>query len=124
MSDAELEEYLHLPKKMVREIVMGLVKQRLVRHEMRSDKKEVKTQYSTPRDYFFIEYKTFVNVVKYKIYHLQLRLREMLKGDESDSTYYECPMCNRRYDALQATRYFNGTVFACPHDKVRVGITM
>lgn len=120
MMDDQLANLLQLPARHVRRVLGNLVKQRLIRHQLRSEKRENVTYQPPPRDYYFIDYRQFVAVVKHKISHIVERLREMLKTDEAEGMYNLCNACGRKFPTIEALRYMNPLTFTfeCPFDRV------
>ncbi|OZJ03167.1 hypothetical protein BZG36_04068 [Bifiguratus adelaidae] len=54
-----------------------------------------------PRTYYYIDYKQFVDVVKYRMYTMQNIVTGRLRS-ESDNKGYVCPTCGKTYTTLDA----------------------
>ncbi|KAH8556348.1 hypothetical protein BGW37DRAFT_417077 [Umbelopsis sp. PMI_123] len=71
-------------------------------------------QRAVPKNYYYIDYKQFVNVVKWKMYKMQTSVRDTLRT-ESENKGYVCPNCQRTYPALEAVGLISTTdgLFHC-----------
>ncbi|KAI9274580.1 hypothetical protein BDA99DRAFT_431771 [Phascolomyces articulosus] len=58
-------------------------------------------QRPVPKTYYYLDYKEFVDVVKWKMYKMQTNVRDNLRT-ESENKGYICPNCNRQYLPLEA----------------------
>ena len=61
---------------------------------------------TTKHNYYFINYTTFVNVVKYKLDHI----RRKIETEERDSTSrasFSCPQCGKVFTDLEADQLFD-----------------
>ncbi|KAI7851069.1 hypothetical protein BDC45DRAFT_446214 [Circinella umbellata] len=58
-------------------------------------------QRPVPKTYYYLDYKEFVDVVKWKMYKMQTNVRDNLRT-ESENKGYVCPNCNRQYLPLDA----------------------
>ncbi|KAL1397439.1 hypothetical protein pipiens_009762 [Culex pipiens pipiens] len=57
-------------------------------------------------NYYFINYKTFVNVVKYKLDHMRKRM-ETEERDATSRASFKCPSCNKTFTDLEADQLFD-----------------
>ncbi|ORY96821.1 hypothetical protein BCR43DRAFT_492323 [Syncephalastrum racemosum] len=69
-------------------------------------------QRAVPKNYYYIDYKEFVDVVKWKMYQMQLRVRKQLKK-ESENKGYICPTCQRSYDTMEVLSLLKDGMFHC-----------
>ncbi|KAI8066824.1 hypothetical protein BC940DRAFT_239593 [Gongronella butleri] len=53
------------------------------------------------KTFYYLDYKEFVDVVKWKMFQMQLQVRDKLKK-ESENQGYVCPQCNAQYSTLDA----------------------
>lgn len=65
-------------------------------------------------NYYFINYKTFVNVVKYKLDLMRKRM-ETEERDATSRASFKCPNCNKTFTDLEADQLFDFTTgeFRC-----------
>lgn len=65
-------------------------------------------------NYYFINYKTFVNVVKYKLDHMRKRM-ETEERDATSRASFKCPSCKKTFTDLEADQLFDFTTgeFRC-----------
>ncbi|XP_058830198.1 general transcription factor IIE subunit 1 [Topomyia yanbarensis] len=57
-------------------------------------------------NYYFINYKTFVNVVKYKLDHMRKRM-ETEERDATSRASFKCPSCDKTFTDLEADQLFD-----------------
>ncbi|ETN64492.1 transcription initiation factor IIE, alpha subunit [Anopheles darlingi] len=57
-------------------------------------------------NYYFINYKTFVNVVKYKLDHMRKRM-ETEERDATSRASFKCPSCNKTFTDLEADQLYD-----------------
>ncbi|XP_055536484.1 general transcription factor IIE subunit 1 [Wyeomyia smithii] len=57
-------------------------------------------------NYYFINYKTFVNVVKYKLDHMRKRM-ETEERDATSRASFKCPSCDETFTDLEADQLFD-----------------
>lgn len=67
-------------------------------------------------NYYFINYKTFVNVVKYKLDLMRKRM-ETEERDATSRASFKCPNCNKTFTDLEADQLFDFTTgeFRCTY---------
>ena len=98
IKEDDMLELLMFDRKQLRSIVNTLKTDRFLKSRMRMETdKEGKT---TRHNYFFINYSTFVNVVKYKMDHM----RHKIETEERDNTHrasFKCPKCDKCYTDLE-----------------------
>ncbi|KAI9320047.1 hypothetical protein BX666DRAFT_1853229 [Dichotomocladium elegans] len=58
-------------------------------------------QRPVPKTYYYLDYKEFVDVVKWKMYKMQTIVRDNLRT-QSENKGYICPNCQRKYTPLDA----------------------
>uniref|UniRef100_A0A131XW56 General transcription factor IIE subunit 1 n=1 Tax=Ixodes ricinus TaxID=34613 RepID=A0A131XW56_IXORI len=101
VKEDDLADLLKLEKKQLRAVVATLKSDRFVKVRLRmetgSDGK------ATRQNYYYINYKVFVNVVKYKLDHM----RRKIETEERDSTSrasFRCTGCDKSFTDLEADR--------------------
>ncbi|XP_068244794.1 general transcription factor IIE subunit 1 [Palaemon carinicauda] len=99
MSEDDLCDLLKFDRKMLRQRINTLRADKFIqsRHKMVTQE-EGKTQ---KEQYYFINYKSFVNVIKYKLDHIRKKL-EMEERDQTSRASFICQYCQRSYTDLEA----------------------
>ncbi|CAN7989299.1 unnamed protein product [Ixodes hexagonus] len=114
VKEDDLADLLKLEKKQLRAVVATLKSDRFVKVRLRmetgSDGK------ATRQNYYYINYKVFVNVVKYKLDHM----RRKIETEERDSTSrasFRCTGCDKSFTDLEADRLldFASGQFRCSY---------
>ncbi|XP_033635812.1 general transcription factor IIE subunit 1-like [Asterias rubens] len=99
VKEDDISELLKFDKKQLRIFVNRLKGDKLIKQTMR-----VETQpdgRTNRHNYYFINYKVFVDVVKYKLD----RMRQKIENKERDSTcktLFKCPHCHKEYNEFDA----------------------
>ncbi|KAJ1756791.1 hypothetical protein LPJ58_003590 [Coemansia sp. RSA 1591] len=98
-----LSRYLHVKPKEVHKIYNELEKHRLVKVMVRSDEPTDNNIYQRrgKQRYYYIDYKQFVDVVKWRMYKLQEQVRSGM-DKEQENLGYDCVRCTRRFTILEA----------------------
>src|SRR5687767_30011 len=99
---------LHLQ---VRAVLTRLQLEGLVRTE------EMLDEYSGGRkaNYWYVDYRHAVNVIRLRIYLMQKRLQEQEKAELARQTY-ACPQCGATFGVLEIQKLVNGARgFCCSH---------
>ena len=98
IKEDDILELLMFERKMLRSLVNTLKTDKFLKARM---KMETDTEGKITRhNYYFINYSTFVNVIKYKMDHM----RRKIETEERDSTHrasFKCPQCNKCYTDLE-----------------------
>ncbi|KAK7083829.1 General transcription factor IIE subunit 1 [Halocaridina rubra] len=99
MSEDDLCDLLKFDRKMLRQRINTLRADKFIqcRNKMVTQE-EGKTQ---KEQYYFINYKSFVNVIKYKLDHIRKKL-EMEERDQTSRASFICQYCQRSYTDLEA----------------------
>ncbi|KFM59413.1 General transcription factor IIE subunit 1, partial [Stegodyphus mimosarum] len=99
MKEDDLVELLKFERKQLRSVIAQLKNDRFVKVRLRmetgSDGK------ATRQNYYYINYKIFVNVLKYKLDHM----RRKIETEERDSTSrasFKCTSCEKTFTDLEA----------------------
>lgn len=112
MKEEDLCELLRFERKQLRARMSNLKNDKflVVRLKMETgpDGKAAKV------NYYFINYKTFVNVVKYKLDLMRKRM-ETEERDATSRASFKCPNCNKSFTDLEADQLFDFTTgeFRC-----------
>ncbi|KAJ2357641.1 hypothetical protein IWW50_000100 [Coemansia erecta] len=97
-----LSKFLHMKIKDVYKIYNELEKHRLVKVMARMDEPTEGTMYRRGKQrYYYLDYKQFVDVVKWRMYKLQVQVRSGM-DKEQQNLGYDCKRCSRRFTILEA----------------------
>lgn len=103
MREDDISNLLKFDKKMVRAKVAVLRKDKLIQVKQRietdEDGKVVKM------NCYFINYKVFVNIVKYKLDHMRKKM-EMSERDATSRSSFKCTGCNKDFTDLEFDQLF------------------
>ena len=88
---------LRLSEKEVQKVVKQLENELLIKSENNifEDNRQVEC--------YYIDYQTFVNVVRYRIHLMQEELK-VKDGSELDQVFYKCPLCNRIFSLIEVQK--------------------
>ncbi|KAJ2080481.1 hypothetical protein H4R24_003047 [Coemansia sp. RSA 988] len=98
-----LARYLRVKTKEIYRIYNELEKHKLVKLMVRTDDMGENQLYQRrgKQRYYYIDYKHFVDVVKWRMYKLQVQVR-MKMDKEQQNLGYDCPGCERHFTVLEA----------------------
>ncbi|NXI01796.1 T2EA factor, partial [Pachycephala philippinensis] len=119
VKEDDLLQLLKYERKQLRTVLNTLKADKLVKLRMRVETGP--NGKSTRHNYYYINYKVLVDVVKYKLDHV----RQKIEADERDSTTrssFECPSCSSTYTDLEVNQLFDvftGT-FRCTYCNTEV----
>ncbi|NXE24174.1 T2EA factor, partial [Ardeotis kori] len=119
VKEDDLLQLLKYERKQLRTILNTLKADKLVKLRMRVETGP--NGKSTRHNYYYINYKVLVDVVKYKLDHV----RRKIEADERDSTTrssFKCPSCSSTYTDLEVNQLFDiftGT-FRCTYCNTEV----
>ncbi len=102
VKEDDLSDLLKFDKKQLRNVLARLKNDKLVKQRVYKGK-QADTGATITFNYFFIDFKLFVNVVKYKLDHI----RNKIEHDEREATNrpsFVCTQCNKRYSDLEIDR--------------------
>lgn len=102
VKEDDLSDLLKFEKKQLRNVLARLKNDKLVKQRVYKGK-QADTGNTIAFNYFFIDYKLFVNVIKYKLDHI----RNKIEHDEREATNrpsFVCSQCNKRYSDLEIDR--------------------
>ncbi|NXE31212.1 T2EA factor, partial [Ptilorrhoa leucosticta] len=119
VKEDDLLQLLKYERKQLRTVLNTLKADKLVKLRMRVETGP--NGKSTRHNYYYINYKVLVDVVKYKLDHV----RRKIEADERDSTTrssFRCPSCSSTYTDLEVNQLFDaftGT-FRCTYCNTEV----
>ncbi|NXN27312.1 T2EA factor, partial [Nycticryphes semicollaris] len=104
VKEDDLLQLLKYERKQLRSVLNTLKADKLVKLRMRVETGP--SGKSTRHNYYYINYKVLVDVVKYKLDHV----RRKIEADERDSTTrssFKCPSCSSTYTDLEVNQLFD-----------------
>lgn len=102
--EEDMLELLKFDRKQLRSVLNTLKADKFVKCRMRVE--TAPDGKTTRHNYYFINYRVLVNVVKYKLDHMRRRI----ETDERDSTNrasFRCPCCSSTFTDLEANQLFD-----------------
>ncbi|XP_061782054.1 general transcription factor IIE subunit 1 isoform X2 [Nerophis lumbriciformis] len=102
--EEDMQELLKFDRKQLRSVLNTLKADKFVKCRMRVE--TAPDGKTTRHNYYFINYRVLVNVVKYKLDHMRRRI----ETDERDSTNrasFRCPCCFSTFTDLEANQLFD-----------------
>ncbi|XP_026702470.1 general transcription factor IIE subunit 1-like [Athene cunicularia] len=104
VKEDDLLQLLKYERKQLRAILNTLKADKLVKMRMRVETGP--NGKSTKHNYYYINYKVLVNVIKYKLDHVRWKI----EADERDATTrssFKCPSCSSTYTDLEVNQLFD-----------------
>lgn len=99
MTEEDIEELIKFEKKQLRNVITQLKNEKIlkarIKMETGPDKKSKK------QNYYYINYRGFVNVVKYKLDHMRRKI-ETEERDNTTRASFICTQCKKTYTDLEA----------------------
>ncbi len=110
MREEDLSELLKFDRKFLRARMAGLVKDKLVHMKQRIETTDAGGEGSnakvTRMNCYFINYKIFVNIVKYKL-DLMHKKMETSERDATTRSNFRCSNCSKTFTDLEANQLFD-----------------
>ena len=100
MREDDISNLLKFDKKLVRAKVAGLKKDKLIQEKQRMETRTDDPSKVEKMNCYFINYKIFVNVVKYKLSHMLTKL-ETSERDAASRSSFKCNSCMKTYTDLE-----------------------
>lgn len=104
VKEEDMLELLKFDRKQLRSVLNNLKGDKFIKCRMRVE--TAADGKTTRHNYYFINYRTLVNVVKYKLDHMRRRI----ETDERNSTNrasFKCPNCSNTFTDLEANQLFD-----------------
>ncbi len=119
IKEDDLIELLKMDRKQLRQLVNTLKNDKFIKARMRVETDS--DGRTTRHNYYFINYTTFVNVVKYKLDHIRRKI-EMEERDSTSRASFKCPHCLKVFTDLEADQLFDPCTgqFLCTYCKSEV----
>nr|CAH0103976.1 unnamed protein product [Daphnia galeata] len=103
MKDDDISDLLKFERKMLRGRITLLRNDKFLQTRLKMETVEGKSQ---KVNYYYINYKIFVNIVKYKLDHMRKKM-ETSERDATSRASFHCPGCKKNFTDLEADRLFN-----------------
>ncbi|TFK26129.1 hypothetical protein FA15DRAFT_667806 [Coprinopsis marcescibilis] len=113
LKDDDLAGRMGLQPKELNKVIAVLSNDCLVKVYRQNELKEG-AQRSVGKQYYYIDYEHFCNVVKWRIARMRHKIDHKLRN-EIDNKGYICPQCNQSYTPLEADKLIDFTlgIFVC-----------
>ncbi|KAI0305088.1 TFIIE alpha subunit-domain-containing protein [Russula brevipes] len=113
LKDDDLAGRVGLQVKELNKLMATLEKDGLIQAHRQNELKEG-AQRSVGRQYFYVDYKRFCNVVKWRVAEMHRVIDTGLRN-QLDNKGYICPLCNRSYTPLDADKIadYERGIFIC-----------
>jgi len=110
-----LLEKLHFDKRQLRGVLSRLKNDKLVKQRQIKEKQPDTSNFNV-FNFYFINYKLFVNVVKYKLDHIRRKL-ENEEQQARNRPSFQCLQCSKHYSDLEVDRLidFESGLFRCSY---------
>lgn len=102
VKEEDLQELLKFDKKQLRQVLMRLKSDKLIKQRIHKEK-QPENGTTLTFNYYFINYKLFVNVVKYKLDHIRKKIESDEKQAKNRPSFL-CSACHNRYSDLEVDR--------------------
>ena len=97
LNEDKMIELLRFEKKQLRAILELLKNEKLIKFKLRMETIDGK---AFRQNYYYINYKDFVNVVKYKLDHIRKKF-ELIDRDNTSRASFICSYCNKSFTDLE-----------------------
>lgn len=104
MKEDDLVELLKFERKQLRAIIATLKNDKFIRVKLKME--TGLDGKATRQNYYYINYKIFVNVVKYKLDHMRRKI-ELEERDSTSRSSFKCPACLKTFTDLEVNELFD-----------------
>ena len=105
LQEDDLIRLLGFDKKQLRQSLVRLKNEKLIKQRVHKEKNP-ETGALISFNYYFINYKVFVNVVKYKLDHVRKKIESEEKQAKNRPSFV-CTQCSKKYSDLEVDRLFD-----------------
>ena len=102
LQEDDLSRLLGFDKKQLRQSLVRLKNEKLIKQRVHKEKNP-ETGTTLSFNYYFINYKVFVNVVKYKLDHVRKKIESEEKQAKNRPSFV-CAQCEKKYSDLEVDR--------------------
>ncbi|KXJ21248.1 General transcription factor IIE subunit 1 [Exaiptasia diaphana] len=102
VKEEDLMELLKFDKRQLRQVIMRLKNDKLIKQRVHKEK-QPDTGTMLTFNYYFINYKLFVNVVRYKLDHIRKKIESDEKQAKNRPSFL-CTQCANKYSDLEVDR--------------------
>jgi len=110
VKDEEMSQKLGIAVRDIHKLCGKLKEDRLIRTLQRSEARKPEHK-PVPKTYYYIDYKQFVDVVKWKMYQIRFRVGERMRN-EIEQQGYICRKCGKTYSPLDISHLVDPTTLA------------
>lgn len=107
----DLALLLGMQQKDLRKLCGKLREDRLLAVHSRQETREG-MQRPITKDYYYIDFHATIDAVKYRVFHLTQRVKDLYKPSEERKDYF-CPRCNAQWTSLEVLDNVGPTGFLC-----------
>lgn len=100
MKEEDLSDLLKFEKKQLSRVIAQLKVDKMLKVKLKLEAAEGRT---TKQNYYYINYKAFVNVVKYKLDHMRRKI-ETEERDNTSRASFVCTECTKTFTDLEANQ--------------------
>ncbi|KAF9926456.1 hypothetical protein BGZ75_007467 [Mortierella antarctica] len=117
VKDEELAHTAKLNRREIHKICGKLKEDRLIKDLTKIEARKP-DQRPIPNTYYYLDYKIFVDVVKWKIHKMGKELDSVMSKQEVESAGYKCPACLNTYAVVDVMHLLDVETqkFQCPND--------
>ncbi|KAG0202816.1 hypothetical protein BGX28_004765 [Mortierella sp. GBA30] len=117
VKDEELAHTAKLNRREIHKICGKLKEDRLIKDLIKTEARKP-DQRPIPNTYYYLDYKIFVDVVKWKIHKMGKELDSVMSKQEVESAGYKCPACGNTYAMVDVMHLLDVDTqkFQCPND--------
>ncbi|KAG0306574.1 hypothetical protein BGZ98_002138 [Dissophora globulifera] len=117
VKDEELAAALKMNRREIHKICGKLKEDRLIKDLTKLEARKP-DQRPIPNTYYYLDYKLFVDVVKFKIHKMGKQLDEEMSKKEVENAGFRCLACQRTFSLVEVMNSMDdmGVKFLCPDD--------
>ncbi|KAG0264599.1 hypothetical protein DFQ27_001120 [Actinomortierella ambigua] len=115
VKDEELAATLKLTVREIHKVCGKLKEDRLIKDVTKQEARKP-DQRPVPKTYYYVDYKSFVDVVKFKIHKMSKELDSHMSSKEVQHAGYRCPACHNMFTMVDVVGGFDNGRFLCPND--------
>jgi len=117
MRENEIRDVLKFDAKLLRQILLALKSDKLIKERQETIQKADGSNRTIKNNYYFINYRMVVNVLKYKIDHIRLNEQDR---EDTHRSLFRCTGCPKTYDDTDMGQIWRGDAMVCTFCNGRV----
>uniref|UniRef100_T1II69 HTH TFE/IIEalpha-type domain-containing protein n=1 Tax=Strigamia maritima TaxID=126957 RepID=T1II69_STRMM len=107
ISEEDLMEYLKFDPKQIRPIISTLKLEKFIQTRAMQIAPAMPDGKPTHRNYYFINYKSFVNTLKYKLDQMRRKIETDERNSTNSRAMFKCPQCKKTFGELEVDLLFD-----------------